>query len=186
MANESKKVRENYAIYCAFLDEWKTFERDQISLAEDIHRKNRRGSSQIFYLTLEGQKRFEAEISIQNRKHYRFKIFAEWFGGMPLFRFDSQGKAHCNPEDGTGLRARQVLTPHFQRYRDSGVEIAYHTPVLKKPEEVEQIVADCILGIEHFCQEAKLKCNQKAYPALVIEQELMDLSSDDPLTGVSF
>jgi hypothetical protein len=186
MANESQKVRENYAIYCAFLDEWKTLEHEEIFLKEIEKRKNKTGSSQIFYLTLEGKKRFEAEISIQNQKHYRFKIFAEWFGGMPLFRFDSQGKAHCNPEEGTGLRARQVLTPHFQRYRGDGVEIAYHTPLLKKPETVEKIVGDYILGIEHFCQTAKLKCGQKSCPVLIMEQELMDLSSDDPLTGVSF
>jgi hypothetical protein len=78
------------------------------------------------------------------------------------------------------------LTPHFHRFNDGGVEVAYHSDLLKRPSDAERIVGDYALGLEHFCQEARLACSHKAYPELVINQGVMDLSSDDPLMGVSF
>ncbi len=96
------------------------------------------------------------------------------------------GNAHCNPEDGSGLSKRQVLTPHFHRINDAGVEVAYRSDLLNRPSDANRIVDDCTLGLEHFCQEARLACSQQAYPDLIIKQGVMDLSSDDPLNGVSF
>jgi hypothetical protein len=179
------KIKENFADYKRFLETTKTVEHHKIPLAKTADRKNHKGRTAVNYPTIQGDKIFEAEICVEDATHYRFKLFALFFDPGPVLRFDSKGKAHCNPEWGQGLRNRRISTPHFHKFfEEFEVEIAYKTPKLGQRSSFK--VGDYKLGLEHFCQEASLSCNPSGTPVLTIEQGELALTSEDPLNGVSF
>ena len=182
------KVKEHYPAYQKFLEEKKTIEHNQLKVDKrpKSTRNNMIGSSPVIYSALEDWKKFEIEISVEDKRKYKLRIFANWFCECPCFRFDAAGRAHCNRDDGSGLPKRRVLTPHFQKFSKEGVEYAYKSVKLLSEFDSNAIVGDYRLGLEHFCQEANLACNQTAHPELVINQTEFDLSSDDPLNGVNF
>ncbi|GEM_PF-2673952 len=186
MRAKSKKIEAHFSTYTTFLSDKKTIEQEEITLRLNTKQRRKEGESAIIYAVIQGKKRFEAIASSHVKNKYQFYVFADWFDAGPCFRFDSQGQAHCNPEDGRGLKARKIETPHFHKFNKDGVEIAFHSAELQRPSAAEAIVNDIKSGIKHFCQEGCLTCGQNAYPRLISEQELMDLSSDDPLNDVSF
>jgi len=133
-------------------------------------KKNFAGRTAVVYAAIQGDKAFEVEISITDKSHYYFRLFAYWFDSGPCLRFDSKGRSHCNPENGEGLRQRQVPTPHFHKFDEKEkVEIAYKTPKLRGVD-CDLIVSDYKLGLEHFCQEASLGSDHTGHPVLEIEQ----------------
>jgi hypothetical protein len=180
------RVKDNFADYERFLTEAKKVEHHQIEMASMGDKKNLIGKTAVVYSPIQGDKAFEAEISIRDTSHYYLRLFAFWFDDGPCLRFDSKGRPHCNPETGQGLRKRQIRAPHFHKFDEQEkVEIAYQTPILGK--DGSSIVKDYKLGLNHFCQEARLSCNQSGdSPVLVIKQGELDLSSEDPQNGVSF
>lgn len=181
------KVSAHFSDYHRFLTEKKTVEHHQIRMSKTSGKHNLSGKTSVIYPRLQGDKAFEAEISIRDMGHYYFKLFAYWFDDGPCLRFDSKGRAHCNPERGQGLKKRQIRAPHFHRFvEEENVEIAYQTPILGRDGNL--IVNDYTLGLKHFCQEASLECNSSSgdSPVLIIEQGELALSSEDPQNGVSF
>ena len=180
------KIREEYSAYCEFLAGVKTLALDTVALREGGRGGVRQGSVGVSWEGVSGAKRFQVEVSKDFRNGYKVKVFAEWFFPGPCFRFDSQGKAHCNPEDGRGLVARQVLTPHFHRFEQSGIEIAYKSAVLNDAAKAAAIVAQCGLGVAHFCHEGRLGCATRDYPEVVFDQADWDFAGQDPLAGVAF
>jgi hypothetical protein len=180
------RVKNNFDDYQRFLSGPKFVEHSRIKMDQGQPKKNFFGKTAVIYAPIQGDKLFEAEISNHDKSHYHFRLFAYWFDDGPVFRFDSKGRPHCNPEDGQGLAKRQVIAPHFHRfYKEKGVEIAYRTP--KLGVESDSIVGDYTLGFAHFCQEACLGCNPTGQPVLEILQDVLALSSeDDPQNGVSF
>jgi hypothetical protein len=180
------RVKSNFGDYQRFLSERKFVERCKIKMEQGKPKKNFFGKTAVIYAPIQDDKLFEAEISADDKCHYHFRLFAYWFDDGPVFRFDSKGRPHCNPEDGSGLAKRQVIAPHFHKFqREKGVEIAYRTP--KLGVESDSIVGDYRLGFEHFCQEARLSCNPTGQPVLEMIQDVLALSSDDdPQNGVSF
>lgn len=181
------RIKNDFSAYHRFLSDKKTVEHQKVKMAKHANKNKFTGKSSIAYAVIQGDKWFEAEISIEDRKAYRLKLFANYFDDGPCFRFDSKGRGHCNPETGRGLKKRQVLTPHFHKFNEQeNVEIAYKTAKLNEDSESKRIVGDYKCGLEHFCQEAKLLCDHSVYPELEIDQDELDLSSDDPQNGVSF
>jgi hypothetical protein len=179
------QIKDNFANYLRFLSDSKSTEHGQIKLSRSGAKKNFVGRSAVIYAALEGEKAFEAEISVEDNSHYFFRLFAYWFDSGPCLRFDSKGRSHCNPENGEGLRKRQVLTPHFHRFDEKEkVEIAYKTPKLRGAD-CHLIVGDYRRGLEHFCQEARLCYGHTGQPVLEIIEAELDLSSEDPLNGVN-
>lgn len=179
------KIKDNFAEYVRFLTESKSVEHDRIKMSPVAGKKSFMGRSAVSYAPVQGDKAFEAGISITDKTSYSFRLFGYWFDDGPCLRFDSKGRPHCNPENGQGLRKRQIRAPHFHKFiENEKVEIAYQTPILGK--DGDSIVKDYKLGLSHFCQEARLTCNPSGTPVLEIEQGELDLSSEDPLNGVSF
>lgn len=179
------KIKENFAEYTRFLAQPKTVEHDRIRMSRAATKKMFTGRTAVNYAPVQGDKAFEVGISIVDRTSYFFRLFGYWFDDGPCLRFDSKGRPHCNPENGQGLRKRQIRAPHFHKFiEDEKVEIAYQTPILGR--DADLIVKDYKLGLNHFCQEARLTCNSSGIPVLEIEQGELDLSSEDPLNGVSF
>src|ERR1700678_2834233 len=112
------KMRDDYAVYQKFMEGKKLIDRPCITMQKHERRNKRIGHSPVTYSFLEGEKKFVVEISVENKSNYRLQIWANYFGDFPCFRFDSLGAAHCNPEDGSGLRKRQVTTPHFHKFNE--------------------------------------------------------------------
>lgn len=118
---------------------------------------------------------------------YEFKLFWREVTGEPVFRFETWGDPHNNHEDGAGLPARKITTPHFHRVESDGKMRAYKTPFLEQPGQDEAIRKDYSVGVKHFCQEAKIHDSDGGDVVVVNVSSLMGLStSTDPLNGVSF
>lgn len=181
------KIKDHFPAYRRFLFDKKTIDLPKIGMVKQAKKNNLHGKAGVSYAVIQGDKWFEVEVSVDDRKNFHFRLFANWFDDGPCLRFDSQGRGHCNPESGRGLRRRQILAPHFHCFREKEtVEVAYKTARLSEDSECSLIVGDFRLGLEHFCQEARLSCNHSAYPELTIDQDEFDLSNDDPQNGVTF
>jgi hypothetical protein len=180
-----RKIKDNFADYSRFLSQSKTTEHNRIKMVRGGPRKNLMGRTSVMYASISGDKALEAEISVEDQRCYHFRLFAFWFDEGPCFRFDSKGRGHCNPENGQGLRKRQILAPHFHKFDEKeNVEIAYPYTYIRGEDSLS--VADYNIGLEHFCQEARLSCNPTGSPVLEIIQGELALSSEDPQNGVSF
>ena len=192
MTRRSNAIKDAFVAYSRFVKEPKALEHKKIkatkppAVVAGVKRNNVLGASGINYEGVHGRKWFGVEISLEDRHKYHLRIYADVFGDGPCFRFDSKGRAHSNPETGTGLRNRQVRTPHFHKFNEEGVEIAFQTATLREESESSRIVSDYKFGLEHFCQEARLTCNDGTHPLLELEAGEFDLSSGDPLNGVPF
>jgi hypothetical protein len=186
MPNVAVKIQQNFESYCSFVEAAKTINPPAIPLTTITSHAFRKGTADVVCPNFGGKKYFEVEVNPHNQKRFKFKIFADFFGPAPCFRFDSQGEPHCNPEDGRGLPFRQILTPHFHKFNSDGVEIAFKTPVLEQENQADAIVSDYSLGVAHFCQVGRLNCGDQAYPEIIFDSGELDLSSDDPLNGVKF
>lgn len=186
MQNVVVKIQQNYQSYCGFVETPKTISAQAIPLNILTSHNVRKGKADVVCNNYGGLNFFEAEVNPRNKKRFKFKIFADCFGPDPCFRFDSQGESHCNPEDGRGLVFRQIHAPHFHKFNSDGVEIAFKTPVLEHENQADAIVSDYTLGVAHFCHVGRLNCGDQAYPEIILDSGELDLSSDDPLNGVTF
>ena len=122
----------------------------------------------------------EVEASNATIRDFKFKIFERSFMQRPCYRFDSDGEPHNNLGD-IPLPERQVTTPHFHKFNEAGIEIAYKTPFLKENEELNRK-----LGLEIFAAEENIVCD--SIPKICREDELIPPEDviADPLQGESF
>lgn len=184
--DHSSQIRESFPDYQGFISHQKVVNSSKIVLREHKARDNCRGSSEIECPCIGGAKKFEAEVSLAYSGKYKLRVFADRFGPGPCFRFDSYGRAHCNPEDGRGLVSRRVMTPHFHRYDRDGNEIAFQTAPLREHDAAGRIASDHRVGVRIFCDEVNARDGAGNYPELVTEQATMQLPIEDPLSGISF
>lgn len=118
---------------------------------------------------------------------YEIKIFWREVAERPVYRFESWGDGHINPEDGRGLKFRKVPTPHFHMIKADGRMWAFRTPLLEDPEQEQEIRRHYSVGVNHFCEEAKIHAPDGGNLRVVMLNSLPGLAnSNDPLEGVPF
>lgn len=116
---------------------------------------------------------------------YALKIRSTRFGNPPFFRFDSAGPTHVNEEDGRGLVARVVPTPHFHKVWPDGIMRAYRTSLLSEEESARLITEDVTQGGIHFFNESNLVATAAEFRVQVLRDDL-PIQQMDPLNGVTF
>lgn len=130
---------------------------------------------------------FQAKIKPLEPHDYELKLFWRDVEKRPIFRFESWGHVHRNPEDGRGLAFRDVPTPHFHRVKEGdGRMWAYKSDLLKDPEQEKEICSHFSIGVRHFCDEAKIHDSDGSHLILNTPNNTLGLSTIDPLQGVTF
>jgi hypothetical protein len=126
----------------------------------------------------------DADKNVKNVSHYGVKLRARELCGEPLLRFDADGAAHHNQFDHIPLAERQVTTPHFHRFNEDGIEVAFKTAALSDPATLRSIHQDMNVGFRHFAAEANIQAESAI---LVVEEQMSLLPTDsDPTAGVTF
>ena len=131
--------------------------------------------------TLPASLKLEVEASNISSQDFKFKIFDRALMPQPCYRFDSDGEAHNNLGD-IPLQERQVTTPHFHKFNESGVEIAYKTAELNKISAS----LDRKLGLSIFAAEENISYD--SIPDIRRDEELIPPENvvTDPLQGEQF
>jgi len=130
---------------------------------------------------------FQVNIKPLEPHDYELKLFWREVEKAPVFRFESWGHVHRNPEDGRGLAFRDVPTPHFHRVKEEdGRMWAYKSDALNDPEHEKEICSDFAAGVKHFCHEAKIHDSEGSPLILTTQSNTLKLSTIDPLQGVTF
>lgn len=127
------------------------------------------------------------EVNKANQGNYKFKLNCEEFIPAPFFRFDSIGKTHRVKRDGIKLNDQQVTTPHFHKYNEEGVEIAYKTKELIDKETAEAL-KDINLCLAHFCHESNLRLKEDDFPTVSVMPDTLGIQvfEDDPNQNIDF
>lgn len=116
---------------------------------------------------------------------YGFQVLVDEYS-KPILRFDADGASHYdNENENLPLLEREIRTPHFHKFNDEGVEIAYKTEELKQLEyEVQQ---DIQTGMNLFCKENYIQ-DSDGYAVILQRQEEMfpEAVSNDIHKGVIF
>jgi hypothetical protein len=178
-------VKQNFTVYEDFLKRTKPVADEIVSLVQSSENSAYEGDSHLTCGLPNGKSKFAAYASRKQPHKYGLKIFAEYFGDAPCFRFCSRGRSHVNPEIGDGLSKRAIPTPHFHRVDSDGNLVAYQSAALQS-EQAAQITANLQLGTNLFCQESNVVSPSGGFVVVKLIATEMDLSTPDPLDGATF
>ncbi len=128
-----------------------------------------------------------AEVRVDNYKYFNFKLRCRSLSEVPFFRFDSDGETHRNYDDSIPLSEQQITTPHFHRFNENGLLIAYKTDKLLNEQE-RIALEDISLCVIHFCHESNIRLNDDDFPGISIMPGTFQFETEnnDPNKGVNF
>lgn len=158
-----------------------------IPLNKDVvHRPYLSGGVDIVYRHDFEKACVEVVLNPSKMSSFKFKLFCKDFMNAPCYRFDSDGRSHVNRTDDTHtLPQRIVSTPHYHRFNEAGVEIAYKTNDMLRDEKSYWM--DYKGAFIKFCNEELISLT-KAPTFFTGELEGFGESEslEDPLKGVEF
>jgi len=127
------------------------------------------------------------EVKINDHDYFHFKLKYKTFVPAPFFRFDSDGDTHRNKVDGILLKDQVITTPHFHKYNENGIEIAYKTGKLLDPNE-SKALEDINLCIIHFFHESNTRLNNDDFPEIKIMSDTLGfkMTKEDPNQNINF
>jgi len=127
------------------------------------------------------------DVKLKNHKFFQFKLRYQPFIKPPFFRFDSDGDAHRNKIDGIPLSQQVVPTPHFHKFHESGIEIAYKTEMLLDEEQCKAL-EDINACLAHFFNECNLRLRDEDFPEIKIMANTLGLNlvNEDPNANMYF
>lgn len=130
---------------------------------------------------------FTVNVKLKNHNFFQFKLRYEKFCPQHFFRFDSDGDTHRNKIDGIPLELQIVPTPHFHKYHESGIEIAYQTDKLLNEHE-KKALEDINLCVVHFFHESNTRLNEDDFSEIKILTNTLgfSFSSKDPNENITF
>ena len=127
------------------------------------------------------------DVKVNNHNFFQFKLRYKEFLPAPFFRFDSDGETHRNKIDGLSLEEQSITTPHFHKFNENGIEIAYKTDKLLNPAEAKAL-EDINLCIAYFFHESNIRVNEDSFPEVKIMSNTLGFSMShiDPNQNVLF
>lgn len=127
------------------------------------------------------------DVKVNNHEFFQFKLRYKEFLPPPFFRFDSDGDTHRNNIDGISLEDQIVTTPHFHKFNEEGIEIAYKTDKLLDPKE-SRALEDINLCIAHFFFESNTRLKEDKFPEIKIMSETLGfkMTKEDPNQNIIF
>ncbi|MCW4469124.1 hypothetical protein OGH69_09125 [Flavobacterium sp. MFBS3-15] len=187
----SKKVAviaENYDFYTKLVDERK-------SIFSEIIEVNSVGNNANTLETIEkishpittDDLTFTINVKLKNYNFFQFKLRYEKFCPQHFFRFDSDGDTHRNKVEGIPFEDQKVPTPHFHKYHESGIEIAYQTDSLLDENE-RKALTDINLCLKHFFHESNMRLRDDDFSEVQLMTNTLGLniSSEDPNENITF
>ena len=174
-------VRNNFGYYQKIGSAQKRLVDDVIIISQRRDHINRDKGEVALMATVSRTLKLEVEANNASSWDFKFKIFDRDLMAQPCYRFDSDGEAHNNLGD-IPLEERQVTTPHFHKFDESGHEIAYKTVALREKEGV----LDRKTGLSIFAEEENIVCDK--IPEIRREGELIPPENEafNPLQGEQF
>lgn len=183
------KVKEDYQFYRELVIDEKVIRTKMLYVSED------RPNNKNYLEATEGVQHtkhkddisFIINVKRQNFKYFQFKLKCKSLSDKPYFRYDSDGGTHRNYGTDLPLEEQKVDTPHFHRYNEDGINIAYKTPAIKGEGNREQY-EDIHQCIDIFCNEANLRSSDGYTPSIIIEPFALQLKhiQEDPNSNVNF
>jgi hypothetical protein len=127
------------------------------------------------------------DVKVNDHNFFQFKLRYKSFIPVPFFRFDSDGGTHRNKIDGLNIREQSITTPHFHKFNENGIEIAYKTDKLLDPRE-SKALEDINLCIVHFFHESNTRLKVDDFPEIKIMSDTFGFKAmkEDPNRNVNF
>jgi hypothetical protein len=187
----STEIRDHYATYISIISEKKHINERKIIV-------NRIKKNNVNYLEKINQI-FHPEhtsylidlyttVKIINNKYFSFNLRCIKIYLKPFFGYHSAGPAHRNYDnENIPLSEQRIEAPHFHRYNENGLSIAYRPDKLNDQNEATALEDIVLCGI-YFCQEAKINYQQTEFPEVVIDKGnlLFDYNDENPNTNIQF
>jgi hypothetical protein len=181
------KIKDNYSFYTNLLEERKSIFSEVIEVQTFLNKKILEENIPVKHPEVVDDMILIVDVSVNNYKYFKFKLRYKEYVDKPLFRFDSDGVTHWNNIDGIPLTEQQVKTPHFHKFNESGIEVAYQTIQLKN-EETKKALQDIESCIAHFFHECNIRVNTVAFPTIKVNPNQLDFTyeKNDPNENVKF
>lgn len=130
-----------------------------------------------------GNTTLQCQVRDHNEFNYTISILSDRIQSRMLFRLDEGRGTHRNRHFPVPIEQQQVLSPHFHRKGDDGIEYAYRTTRLEEGPDPLNIHE----GFVAFCEECHI-INENI-EIKVQEEGMLPFefeSNADPLKGVKF
>lgn len=187
MKNINSNIKDNYSFYTNLLEERKSIFSEVIEVQTFLTNKLFEENIPVKHPEVVDDMILIVDVSVNNYKYFKFKLRYKEYVDVPLFRFDSDGVTHRNNIDGIPLIEQQVKTPHFHKFNEAGIEIAYQTIQLKN-EATKKALQDIESCIAHFFHECNIRVNTVDFPIIKINPNQLDFTyeKNDPNENVKF
>ena len=183
------QIKENYSFYNNLLSERKSIFTEVIEINKTSNNKNTLESIEevTHSLTTNEKMVLLVDVKVNNHDFFQFKLRYKSFVPAPFFRFDSDGDTHRNKVDGISLEESQITTPHFHKFNENGIEIAYKTDKLLDPKE-SKALEDINLCIIHFFHESNTRLKDDDFPEIKIMTDTLGfkMTKEDPNQNINF
>lgn len=180
---------ENYDFYNKLLSERKSIFTEIIEINKCGNNENTLESIEkvTHPIAIEDKMVLLVNVKIDNHDFFQFKLKYKSFLPAPFFRYDSDGETHRNKVDGIGLKDQAIPTPHFHKFNEKGIEIAYKTDKLLNPKE-SKALEDINLCIAHFFYESNTRLRDDEFPEIKIMADTLGLkmTKQDPHQNMTF
>ncbi|MFB9058074.1 hypothetical protein ACFFU9_15120 [Mariniflexile ostreae] len=185
----SLAVKNNYSFYNKLLLERKSIFSEVIEINSKANNHNFIESIEpVVYPELENDKmKLLVRVKLNNHHFFEIKLKLKEFTPAPFFRFDSDGTTHHNRIDGIPLNEQAITTPHFHKFNENGIEIAYKTDKLLDPKE-SKALEDINLCIIHFFHESNTRLKNDDFPEIKIMSDTLGfkMTKEDPNQNIAF
>lgn len=184
-----KTFRDDYSTYKKLLEENKSIFDNVIEISETGNNSNILEKIEVVrHNNFDKKIDLIVNVKVNNTKFFQFKLRCKEYCNVPFFRFDSDGDSHRNYlENSTKLDAQKVDTPHFHKYNEEGLNIAYRTPQIENNKQ-RKALEDINFFVYHFFKECNIELPNKDLPIINIKQGSIDLdfSNEDPNANMTF
>jgi hypothetical protein len=185
---KSLKVKEDYSLYNRLLEERK-------SVFTEVIEVNKVGNNANTLSQIEDVKQevlseeviLIVDVKLNNHNFFQFKLRCKDYIPNPFFRFDSDGETHRNRIEGIPFEEQAITPPHFHKFNENGIEIAYKTDKLLDEKE-SKALEDINLCIIHFFYESNTRLKEDDFPEVKIMSNSLGLSfkSEDPNENIDY
>jgi hypothetical protein len=185
---KSLKVKEDYSLYNRLLEERKSVFTEVIEVNKVGNNANTLSKIEdVEQQVITEQVILIVDVKLNNHNFFQFKLRCKDYIPNPFFRFDSDGETHRNRVQGIPFEEQAITPPHFHKFNEDGIEIAYKTDKLLDERE-SKALEDINLCIIHFFHESNTRLKEEDFPEVKILSNSLGLSfkSNDPNENIDF
>lgn len=183
------QIVDNYSFYNNLLSERKSFFTEVIEINKIGNNRNILESIEavIHPEVTDDEMVLMVDVKVNNHDFFQFKLRYKSYLPTPIFRFDSDGETHRNKIEGIELKDQAITTPHFHKFTENGIEIAYKTDKLLDPKE-SKALEDINLCIIHFFHESNTRLKDDEFPEIRIMSNTLGFKTtkEDPNQNINF